>query len=151
MNTVYWIHYPNHTDPTVEGYIGITNNIERRIQDHKRTFQQYFDAGAIVTVLHEVKKREDAMVIEADYRPLPNIGWNTHPGSLKRLNSKPAVSTTGNSSTKMVNMRIDPDLWYRFKHHCKQEGFKSMSSRIQELMHNDMEGFVCHHQYDLFK
>jgi predicted GIY-YIG superfamily endonuclease len=151
MNKVYWLHYPSHTDPAVEGYIGVTNNLEYRMKVHRKTFKEYFDNGALVTVLHEVMKREDAMLIEADYRPQSRIGWNTHPGSLRRLNPpKPVVSTSGNTKQKMVNMRIDPDFWYRFKMHCQEEGC-TMTSRIQELMQRDMDGDECHHQYDLFK
>ena len=148
-NTLYWIHLPSHTDPTAEGYVGITVDLERRTMDHRKTFENYFHQGAVVTVLHSGLTREKAMVLEADLRPVANIGWNTHPGSVKRINGKPIVSTTGTSTSKMVNLRIDPDLWKRFQIHCKELG-ETMASRMRLLMTEDIEGNRLETQLDLF-
>ena len=34
---IYWYRRTNHTDPYKQGYIGITNNVNRRDKEHKRS------------------------------------------------------------------------------------------------------------------
>ena len=132
---LYWIHYPSHTDPTTQGYIGITCNKQDRFAFHRRTFKEYFAKGAQITVLREFASRDAALIIEADYRPVANIGWNTYSGAVNRLNGKPKHSTTHNASqgTKLVNMRIDPRLWDDFRRVCKENNI-SASERMRQLM-----------------
>ena len=31
---VYWIHFPDHTNIDSEGYVGVSNNLKRRISEH---------------------------------------------------------------------------------------------------------------------
>lgn len=79
---VYWIHYKEHLDPYTEGYIGITNNLERRIDEHKskhsksRHVKNRIGAGAIFSVIHQVDTIQEAASLEEKYRPTENIGWN---------------------------------------------------------------------------
>ena len=36
MYKLYWIKYPNYTNPNTEGYIGMTSqSLEKRFTDHK--------------------------------------------------------------------------------------------------------------------
>ena len=32
--SVYWIHLPTHTDPLTEGYIGVSRDVDFRINSH---------------------------------------------------------------------------------------------------------------------
>jgi predicted GIY-YIG superfamily endonuclease len=79
---VYWIHYKDHTDPYKEGYIGITNNLERRLSEHASQrskchhVKNRINNGAIVTILHYVSSLDEALELELQYRPDENIGWN---------------------------------------------------------------------------
>lgn len=79
---VYWIHYKDHIDPYCEGYIGITNNIERRLKEHNSKHSKCahvknrISNGAVITILHSTESLEEALSLEEKYRPLENIGWN---------------------------------------------------------------------------
>lgn len=80
-NVVYWIHCHHHTDPTEEGYIGITNNFNTRIQSHKHThnplLQEAIDHykwdNLVKEVLH-TSDRKNCLAIELGYRPRIGIG-----------------------------------------------------------------------------
>ena len=87
MNTycLYWIHYPDQTNPESEGYIGITSDFSQRIQRHSK-YTKYahiknrIDSGAIATILQENLTKEQAESLETTYRPEENIGWNIAKG-----------------------------------------------------------------------
>lgn len=79
---VYWIHYKEQIDPYTEGYIGVTNNLDRRLYEHSsihskcKHVKNRLDNGAIVTVLHYINSLAEALELEEKYRPDNNIGWN---------------------------------------------------------------------------
>lgn len=82
---VYWIHLPEHTDMTKEGYIGITNNIEERFRIHRGSYNE-----RCTHVARAIKKYKEKLIfdviLEANYdycmnienklRNAPNVGWN---------------------------------------------------------------------------
>lgn len=86
---VYWYYLQNtHTDPYSEGYIGVTNNLERRHIEHvrhsKKDNKQHF-YNAIrkhgwdkinKKVLHTVASYSEASELEYLYRTTTNTGWN---------------------------------------------------------------------------
>lgn len=82
---LYWIHYPNQTDPMTEGYIGITSDFTARIETHSK-YTKYahvknrMDSGAIATILYEKLTKEQAESLELSHRPEENIGWNIAKG-----------------------------------------------------------------------
>ena len=57
-----------------QGYIGITNTPERRLQEHKG--QEWFDDRCEMLILQNGLTRQEARTIEQILRPRPNIGWN---------------------------------------------------------------------------
>jgi len=80
---VYWIHYPDHTDPTQDGYIGISTQVGIRFRNHMRNnahMRNRVNKGAVLTILHDVETLEEAAQVEKTYRPHENIGWNTNAG-----------------------------------------------------------------------
>ena len=78
--SVYWIHLPFHTDPLTEGYIGITNNFERRREEHFLKSTR-FPPGSVMDLLEECD-RETARAKEFEMRPRWHIGWNGAPGGM---------------------------------------------------------------------
>ena len=82
---LYWIHYPEQTNPSSEGYIGITKNFDQRVKTHSK-YTKYkhiknrIDSGAIIDVLVENLTEESAKTLEEQYRPHDNIGWNLTKG-----------------------------------------------------------------------
>lgn len=88
---VYWIHLPEHTNITEEGYVGITKTgIKRRFYIHHReavkgssykvhrAIRKYWD-NIIVDVVC-VCEEQYAMDLEQKLRPNPNTGWNINSG-----------------------------------------------------------------------
>ena len=89
MYCVYWIKLSNHTDPTVQGYVGITSNLKERIRAHKKNKRKthFFYAktkygwdNLIVEILQDNLSKQEALSIESSLRPSQNIGWNSQRG-----------------------------------------------------------------------
>lgn len=82
---LYWIHYVEHQNPYEDGYIGISANLQYRIQRYKQPGQKSrlldkFQNGAIVTVLAKNLLHHEAMLLEKKFREYRNIGWNLNSG-----------------------------------------------------------------------
>lgn len=75
---VYWIHYSNHNNPYLEGYVGISTQLQKRIKAHSKSkhIGNKLQNGATITILHECISLHEAALIEKNYRPDENIGWN---------------------------------------------------------------------------
>lgn len=99
MAYVYWIHLPEHTDMTAEGYIGITTKpVETRFKHHIQNAKREYrlpihkalvdNDNCIVTTLL-IGSIEYCRLIERKLRPQPYIGWNTSiGGDMGRLGIK---------------------------------------------------------------
>lgn len=93
MYTVYWYKLPEHTNPFTEGYIGITNDMQRRNNEHLRSKVSTHFTNALskyTTITYEVlhvTTKEDALLLEYAYRPSTNIGWNSAVGGEDTLKS----------------------------------------------------------------
>lgn len=92
--SVYWYKRNHHTDPYKQGYIGITNNINRRDKEHKRSKKQTHFTNALhkypditMEVLHSKLSKQEASDLEYMYRPDTNIAWNAAPGGIDTLKS----------------------------------------------------------------
>lgn len=88
MMIVYWIREKQHTDIFTEGYVGITKKpLEERVREHKKNKKSSIvagklrsDAEVIWSVVQEVETLEEALLLEGQYRPTQNIGWNLQKG-----------------------------------------------------------------------
>ena len=95
-SVVYWIHKPEHTDITKQGYVGITHNMVRdRWIDHKSASRRNPDAHCAIVnrairkhsnLIYEVvlvaDTREYCERIEGLLRPTNRIGWNIARGGM---------------------------------------------------------------------
>ncbi len=113
MAFVYWIHLPEHTDITSEGYIGFTSKtVENRWREH--TYSQ--TAGRCGHLYNAMSKYEDSLIVETlvegsnEYcleienklRPTPCIGWNLGIGGISpRLGVKQSDEVKAKISTTM--------------------------------------------------
>lgn len=88
METLYWIHSEEQTNPMTEGYIGITNDFDRRMSEHGDKF------GTIKEVLHKSFSRDRILRLEAFYRPSWYIGENVAPGG-QAGNRPKGIHTSG--------------------------------------------------------
>lgn len=90
---LYWYHLDTQTDPYIEGYIGITNDLNRRHKEHKysankrnKTYLCTHFTKAInlyggidnltKDILHTCDTYEEVISLEYKYRPTLSIGWN---------------------------------------------------------------------------
>ena len=84
---VYWIHLPNHSDVTIDGYVGIATNFEQRMFAHKSCAK----TGKNQTLYNAIRKhgweniiKEIILIADENYcfeiekklRPSERIGWN---------------------------------------------------------------------------
>ena len=95
-SVVYWIHKPEHTDITKQGYIGITNKLAReRWVAHQSASRHNPDANCAVVnrairkhhnLIYEIvlvaDTREYCERIEGLLRPTNRIGWNIARGGM---------------------------------------------------------------------
>ena len=95
-SVVYWIHRPEHTDITKQGYVGITHNLAKnRWLDHQsasrctpdahcaivnRAIRKYSDL--IYEIVLVADTREYCERIEGLLRPTNKIGWNIARGGM---------------------------------------------------------------------
>lgn len=92
MYTVYWIKHSTHTNVMLEGYVGVTKNLEERIKGHKKpssknviiknAIRKYGWDNLVVEILHSNLTVEEALQKEGFYRPTPKIGWNSKTGGI---------------------------------------------------------------------
>lgn len=92
--SVYWYKRSTHTDPYKQGYVGITNNVNRRDKEHRRSKKATHFTNALakysdisMVILHSNLSKENAANVEYMYRPTTNIAWNTAAGGESPLKS----------------------------------------------------------------
>lgn len=102
---VYWYRLPEHSNPYCQGYIGITNNFNRRHKEHMRAVtnqvnghfynavRKYGQDVVIHQILHTCTK-EEALDLEYSYRSDTDIGWNAAIGGENTLQSVQSTPVT---------------------------------------------------------
>lgn len=103
--SIYWLHLPEHKDVFVEGYVGITNNLTRRLNEHvnrakrnKHThlyhaINKHGKENIICTILHINITKQEALDLEEYYRPYKLIGWNGCKGGFIPYGTEPKIVT----------------------------------------------------------
>lgn len=130
---VYWYHLQEHTDPTTQGYIGVTVDLIVRDNNHRlhklrrsshlrNAIIKYGTSNVIRDVLHTASI-SDAYAIEETLRPAPGIGWNIAKGG-----GLPP-DCTGNRHTEQTKAKIS------LAHRGKLRGaskFKGVTGRYSD-------------------
>ena len=93
---IYWIHKESHTDMKTEGYIGLSENHNKRFLSHERwvrVLSMELDEDIYLTPVFWCESKREALYKESELRPEAYIGWNISPGGSKvgkdRLSSPP--------------------------------------------------------------
>lgn len=79
---IYWIRYEHHTDPHTQGYVGISNDPDRRFIEHAKyskvnpRLKRAIAKGARMIIIKKVNTEDLALKEEIHYRPNKHIGWN---------------------------------------------------------------------------
>ena len=131
---LYWIHLPEHTDYTKEGYIGVTNNPIRRLNEHRNASKNRNDKnpyfGRILnkykdTVIQTIlisDTEENCYKQEELLRPKKNIGWNANKGGNKppsKLGWKPNEATLKKRSASLKRIPRN-EIWKKNLLEAKQ-------------------------------
>lgn len=88
QTSVYWIRLPEHDNILEQGYVGISDNVEKRWEVHKRSAENPHLKNAVtkygwdnlVKEVILVSYREYCAYIEEKFRPKNGIGWNINKG-----------------------------------------------------------------------
>lgn len=118
-HSVYWVHLPDHTDITTQGYIGVSNNPKRRMSEHKNSSilrndknplfcrMLYKHLDTIVQTIIFVGTEEACYSFEQELRPIKNVGWNANKGGSKppsKLGWTPSKATLAKRSKSLTGI-----------------------------------------------
>ena len=116
---IYWIHHKNHIDPKKEGYIGVTKKeINKRLNEHFKSPNNHlkyaikkYKNNIEISLIGEFDK-DFCLLLEQEYRPIDNIGWNITkgggipPSSVGKKLSKETIEKR--TKTRKINNKISP-------------------------------------------
>ena len=128
VSCVYWVRCADHTDLFTQGYIGVTSNFDRRMNEHyKKTENRHFKF-AIEKYGWENLIKEQILIGSEDYcleieqklRPTDKIGWNLVKGG---GNPPPAYGNNYKSGIPSWNKGIP----------MAEESAKKLSQSIKKL------------------
>lgn len=115
MTLVYWIHCPEHKDILSQGYIGVTQNISRRLNEHqlftnnKHLTNAWNKYEKIITSILLKGSEEYCYYIENLLRSKENIGWNIAIGG-----NKPPMGK-GNKGSKFTRNPFSAEHKHKLK------------------------------------
>lgn len=115
MHSVYWIRNASHTDIFSQGYVGVSSNVAKRWEYHRKHGENTHLRHAINKYGWEGLIKEVIVIADADYcldveaklRPANQMGWNIVAGGgnppsylgkkdSKEVRAKKAISKLGN-------------------------------------------------------
>lgn len=87
-HVVYWIHHAKHTNIFTEGYVGVSNNAEKRWQFHRgsatnahlKSAVKKYGWDSLIKKVVLIGEKTYCFEIEKKLRSTENIGWNIAPG-----------------------------------------------------------------------
>jgi hypothetical protein len=134
IGLVYWIHLTEHDDPHHQGYVGVTNNLQRRIREHKsktenRILQNVFKKykSVIIDILF-IGDYEYCYDVEKTYRHTKEIGWNLNEGGKKPPNNKGIKKSLETRKKMSLN-----NVGFRGKKHSNETKEKMKQSHMKKL------------------
>jgi hypothetical protein len=87
---VYWLHLPEHTDITSQGYIGVSINPKQRLWEHKndarkgthhnKYLERIINKQELIQSIVFTGDAKECYTYEEELCPTKNIGWNLNKG-----------------------------------------------------------------------
>jgi len=89
--SVYWLHKPEYTDIHSQGYVGVSNDPKRRLNEHKLDSKsdknpylaRVLNKHQIIQSIIFQETEEECYAREEMLRPEKNIGWNITRGGFR--------------------------------------------------------------------
>lgn len=147
MYSIYWIHMSEHSDPFTEGYIGLSNQPEKRLRAHttdaalvgskyvRKYVEEYGTENIQHKILHSGLPLEEAKQYEFAYRPTPRIGWNIQKGGGSTPNCSGRTHTS-ETKTKIAESNTRTKSTRTYTSH-----FKGMTTRHSDEMKQHLGSF----------
>jgi hypothetical protein len=102
---VYWLFDETCVCPQRHGYIGISNNLKRRLWRHRRS-ERFPEFNVMIIGKGAV---DECRKIEWALRPQINIGWNIATGGFSSAHMSTAIANKKKSDALKARWRNDPD------------------------------------------
>ena len=151
MYKLYWIKLPCHTNPFLEGYIGITaQNIMDRLSEHKNNSKNKHlknrcrNEQTQIFALFENLEKQDALFLEEKFRPLQNIGWNINKGGDLPPSRKGKISQ---KTLLLGENRTEKQKLASKKHSERMKGRKNTCKGTKRVFHI-LTCLNCHIQFN---
>jgi len=87
---VYWLHLPEHTDITSQGYVGVSIDPTQRLWEHKNAAKKgthhnkylarIINKHELIQSIIVTGNTKECYAYEEELRPTKNIGWNLNRG-----------------------------------------------------------------------
>jgi hypothetical protein len=87
---VYWLHLPEHTDISSQGYIGVSIDPKQRLWEHKndarkethhnKYLERIINKHELIQSIIFTGNIKECYTYEEELRPTKNIGWNLNRG-----------------------------------------------------------------------
>ena len=78
---LYWLRLPNHKNMFLQGYVGVTLDMTKRLRSHKHKFKNLWHAIIVEQLV--VSTQNICFELEKKLRPERNIGWNKAQGGYR--------------------------------------------------------------------
>lgn len=175
MVKVYWIHKKEHTDILTEGYVGVTCDIDTRLEFHTKRNKNHKLRNAInkykneiaVDIVYEFQTEKEALEKEIELRPNPFIGWNLAEGggkppsikdypeaiekirqSVKKLNMTPYCEKTHSKETLEKAKKTRKECGYKWYHNPETLEYKMIATNKEDIPFGWAEGRKPKHIYE---
>lgn len=135
MYYIYWIKTKDQTNIMSEGYVGFSNNPERRLLEHKvsntvvgNAIRKYENDIELI-VLYAFNNETEVLKKEKELRPRKRIGWNIAIGGQVPPPIKDNTSAKEKISKTIKKMGVVP---YCEKTHSKETIEKSRKTKLEK-------------------
>ncbi len=110
MATLYWLRLSEHADPFLQGYIGVADDMTKRLRSHKHRFKHLWSQIIVQPLV--VAGKDYCFELEKQLRPKRNVGWNRACGG-KRNNAmfgveNPNFGKLGQQAPHFIGWYVTP-------------------------------------------